>query len=128
MCSRLDVNKKEGFLPLKQPISAFCDLKTSVAQLIERAGFLFSLYFMHFMGNQSQNYRIDYGAKRLLQEREKRFFYRTHNICPLAMQLIKKKTHQAFTCNSPITNFSATFLYNRRCLTSGKTKYETKSK
>ena len=43
---------------------------------------------MDFMGNQSQNYRIDYGAKRLLQEKEKRFFYRTHDICPLAMQLI----------------------------------------
>ena len=34
----------------------------------------------------------------------------------------KKKTHQTFARNSPITNFRATFLYNRRCPTSEKTK------
>ena len=34
----------------------------------------------------------------------------------------KKKTYQAITRNSPTTDFRATFLYNRRCLTSGKTK------
>ena len=34
----------------------------------------------------------------------------------------KMKTYQAITRNSPTTDFRATFLYNRRCLTSGKTK------
>ena len=34
----------------------------------------------------------------------------------------KKKTYQAITRNSPTTDFRATFLYNQRCLTSGKTK------
>ena len=34
----------------------------------------------------------------------------------------KKKTQQRFTRNSPTTDFRATFLYNRRCLASGKTK------
>ena len=32
----------------------------------------------------------------------------------------KKKTYQKFTGNGPTTDFRATFLYNRRCLTSGK--------
>ena len=32
--------------------------------------------------------------------------------------LRKKKTYQIFTRNSPTTDFRATFLYNRRCLTS----------
>ena len=39
------------------------DFQISVVQLKERAGFLFDLYFIHLMGNQSQNYRIDYGTK-----------------------------------------------------------------
>ena len=34
----------------------------------------------------------------------------------------EKKTHQTFCRNSPTTDFRATFLYNRRCLASGKTK------
>ena len=40
----------------------------------------------------------------------------------------KKKTHQTFTRNSPTTDFRATFLYNRRCLTSGKTKSRDENK
>ena len=40
----------------------------------------------------------------------------------------KKKTHQTFTRNSPTTDFCATFLYNRRCLTSGKTKSREENK
>ena len=40
----------------------------------------------------------------------------------------KKKTHQTFTRNSPTTDFRATFLYNRRCLTSGRTKSRDENK
>ena len=40
----------------------------------------------------------------------------------------KKKTYQAITRNSPTTDFRATFLYNRRCLTSGKTKSRDENK
>ena len=46
----------------KQRISAFFDLKTSAVQLKKRAGFLFNLYFIRLIGNQSKNYRIDHGA------------------------------------------------------------------
>ena len=34
----------------------------------------------------------------------------------------KKERHQTFIRTSHTTDFRATFLYNRRCLTSGKTK------
>ena len=41
----------------------------------------------------------------------------------------KNKTHhQTFTCNSLTTDFRVTFLYNRRCLTSGKTKSRDENK
>ena len=40
----------------------------------------------------------------------------------------KKKTHQTFTRNSPTTDFRATFLYNRRCVTFGKTKARNENK
>ena len=40
----------------------------------------------------------------------------------------KKRRHITFTRNSPATNFRATFLYNQRCLTSGKTKARDKNK
>ena len=40
----------------------------------------------------------------------------------------KNKTHQTFTHNNPTTDFRATFLYNRRCLTSGKTKSRDEDK
>ena len=40
----------------------------------------------------------------------------------------KKKTYQAITRNSPTTDFRATFLYNRRCLTSGRTKSRDENK
>ena len=40
----------------------------------------------------------------------------------------KKKTHQIFTRNNPTTDFRATFLYSRRCLTSGKTKSRDENK
>ena len=40
----------------------------------------------------------------------------------------KKRRHITFTRNSPATNFRATFLYNQRCLTSGKTKLRHENK
>ena len=40
----------------------------------------------------------------------------------------KKKIHQTFTRNSPTTDFRATFLYNRRCVTFGKTKARNENK
>ena len=40
----------------------------------------------------------------------------------------KKEGTQTFTRNSPTKDFHATFLYNRRCLTSGKTKSRDESK
>ena len=40
----------------------------------------------------------------------------------------KKKAHQIFTHKSPTTDFRATFLYDRRCLTSGKTKSRDENK
>ena len=40
----------------------------------------------------------------------------------------KKKAHQTFARNSPTTDFRAIFLYNRRCLTSGKTKSRDEKK
>ena len=40
----------------------------------------------------------------------------------------KRKTHQTFARNSPTTDFRATFLYNRRCPTSGKTKSRDENK
>ena len=67
------VIKREGFLPyvsignryvnvayyltyhtmlIHKTFKDFFDLKTSIVQLIERAGFLFNLYFIHLMGNQ----------------------------------------------------------------------------
>ena len=39
-----------------------------------------------------------------------------------------KKIHQTFNRNSPTTDFHATFLYNRRCLISGKTKARDENK
>ena len=37
-------------------------------------------------------------------------------------------THQTFTRNSPTKDFRARFLYNRSCLTSGKTKSRDENK
>ena len=40
----------------------------------------------------------------------------------------KKKAQQTFTRNSPTTDFRTTFLYNRRCLNSGKFKSRDENK
>ena len=40
----------------------------------------------------------------------------------------KKKMHQTFTRDSPTTDFCTTFIYSRRCLTSGKIKSRDENK